>query len=145
MEASDLRIRERSIMNRLPYLMIAAGGTTVLAIARLLEPSKTGIGTHEQLGLPACVFHRLTGCACPSCGLTTSFAYAARFEFWQALLAQPFGLLLFMLTVAVIPVSVIFAYRAVPVDRWMHGRWTNTVLVVMLVLYGVGWVFKLVM
>ncbi len=132
------------MMNRLPYLMIAAGGMSVLAIARLLEPSPTGVGTHEQLGMPACVFHTLTGYPCPSCGLTTSFAYAARFEFWQALLAQPFGLLLFMLTLAVIPVSMVFAYRRVPIEQWMHGRWTNTVLLAMLALYGVGWAFKLV-
>ena len=66
MEARDLRVGERSIMNRLPYLMIAAGGTSVLAIARLLEPAKSGIGTHEQLGLPACVIHTHNGYPCPS-------------------------------------------------------------------------------
>jgi hypothetical protein len=60
-------------------------------IALWLRPSPDGHGTHQQLGLPPCPSVVLFGRLCPGCGLTTSFAAAARFDLPFAIRANPFG------------------------------------------------------
>jgi len=66
----------------------------------MLQPDPRGVGTHEQVGLPPCGFHRLTGLPCPGCGTTTAFAYAVRLRFAHAFMANPFGMLLCTTTAA---------------------------------------------
>lgn len=58
---------------------LAALGVLVFATAAVLDPYDAGgsprsLGTHRQLGLPACAFQALTGTGCPSCGMTTTFS-----------------------------------------------------------------------
>ena len=89
----------------------------VLAIAGWLKPAAIGYGTHTQLGLPPCNFLRVTHLPCPSCGLTTCFAYAVRFQFWKAFLANPFGLLAFFATVAAIPTAIFLLCRQISFRR----------------------------
>jgi hypothetical protein len=58
-----------------------AGGVvllTLLVTAALLRPSKSGMGTHRQLGLPPCSLVMVAGIRCPSCGMTTSWAHLMR-------------------------------------------------------------------
>ena len=55
-------------------LMIGWGLLGLLAVARWLEPAASGMGTHQQLGLPACTTVTLFNVRCPSCGMTTSWA-----------------------------------------------------------------------
>lgn len=117
---------------------------TVLKLASSLHPSASGVGTHQQLGLPACRFLILTGIPCPSCGLTTSFAYAAHLDFWQAFLASPFGLLLFFVVVLAVPASAISLRR-----RWSWQRLTavpgvQTATYVMIAVYLASWIYKIV-
>ena len=85
---------------RLFALGILAANLTVFAIAGWVTPSPTGIGTHRQLGYPACLSPLLTGYPCPTCGMTTSFAHAVRGQFLRAFHAQPAGFALFLLMVA---------------------------------------------
>jgi hypothetical protein len=47
-----------------------------------------------QLGLGACSFRLMTGKPCPSCGMTTAFAWAARGRFGNAWRANPAGSLI---------------------------------------------------
>jgi len=62
-------------------------------VALYLEPSPKGLGTHQQLGIPPCTLHFLTGRPCPSCGLTTSVS-AIFHGYWAlAWRANPFGFL----------------------------------------------------
>ena len=97
-----------------------AGG--VLGVARWLHPAARGYGTHTELLLPPCNFLRLTHLPCPSCGMTTSFAWAARMDFWQAFLANPFGLLLFFGTVALIPACIFWCGGAFRCGRSRRAR-----------------------
>lgn len=53
----------------------AATAITLLIVAGTLEPSRSGMGTHHQLGLPPCSLRMLAGIRCPSCGMTTSWAH----------------------------------------------------------------------
>lgn len=81
---------------RVAYVFYMAVFIAMLVIAFRLTPSSNGVGTHEQLGFPACGFLTLTGWPCPSCGLTTSITHLVHGNFIQAVLVQPFGVFLFV-------------------------------------------------
>jgi hypothetical protein len=119
-----------------------AGATGVLGVARRLKPSPSGYGTHTQLGLPPCWFLRVTHYPCPSCGLTTSFAWAAHFEFWKAFLASPFGLLLFFATIGMIPLSVMLLGRRISYRRITESAAFPRAVYAATGLYLMSWVFK---
>jgi hypothetical protein len=133
-----------SRQDRIGYLMIFLLSVTMLVIARLLQPSSRGVGTHEQLGLPPCPFLYLTGIPCPSCGLTTSFAYAARLEFFSSLIAQPFGLIIFFLTIFAIPLSLFLSRRRITWSELMQARIVNRLIYVAIALYALSWFYKII-
>jgi hypothetical protein len=81
-------------------LVFGGGAGIVIAIAMHLTPSPDGFGTHRQLGLGACTMLQLTGWPCPMCGMTTTFTLFAHLRPIDALLNQPFGLILFPVTLA---------------------------------------------
>ncbi len=101
-------------VTRLLWAALACGALAVLAIARILHPDPSLVGTHVQLGLPPCVFLASTGLPCPTCGLTTSFAHMARLEITMALRAHWLGPLLFALTFLAIPLGVFACMRGLP-------------------------------
>jgi hypothetical protein len=75
-------------------ILLSLGSLAVLGVALSLKPSPRGIGTHLRLGLQPCQFERQTGVPCPTCGMTTSFAYFARGRILASLYVQPMGTLL---------------------------------------------------
>ncbi len=77
--------------DRLLAGVVAMLSWTLLAVAVALTPSESGVGTHEQLGMPPCSAEVLTGYPCPSCGMTTAFAWFVRGDLINALKAQVFG------------------------------------------------------
>lgn len=125
------------------YSILIFIACSILAIARILRPSPNGFGTHEQLGLPPCIFLKLTGLPCPSCGLTTSFTHAAHFHFYQALAVQPFGLLAFGLTVLSIPLLLLFIRRRVAWIDVIYARGTDQVIYLLIVAYLGSWIYKI--
>ena len=68
-------------------LLLAAG----FVVARAVRPSDDGVGTHRQLGLPACGYLVWTGHPCPACGLTTSLSHLVRGEWAASVRTQPVG------------------------------------------------------
>jgi hypothetical protein len=110
---------------------ILVSAAVVLVLAAGLEPDARGHGTHTQLGLPPCGFWLLTGSPCPGCGLTTAFAHAIRGQWALAAGANAFGLLLFVLVCAAIPISLLGALRGWSVDEVLQrlaiGRWALAV------------------
>ena len=66
---------------------------TVLLLARHVTPAANGLGTHQQLNLPACGFYERTGYPCPTCGMTTAFAYMVRGRILRSFIVQPAGAL----------------------------------------------------
>jgi len=97
------------------WLGAGLGAASVLALARTLEASAAGHGTHTQLGLPPCGFYSLTGVPCPACGLTTSFVHLAHGDWVSAALANPVGVPLCLLTFGALPLSVWGLLRGAPV------------------------------
>ncbi len=89
---------ERPVFARATAGLVVVGCVLLFAVASRLEPVPNGIGTHEQLGLPPCGMAMIWGLPCPTCGMTTAFAYAARGQFAAAFHAQPAGLALALAT-----------------------------------------------
>lgn len=85
---------------RLRGLLIMAPCAALLVTAWTLTADKSGIGTHQQLGLNGCSFLTNTGWPCPSCGMTTAFAASVRADWTSAFVAQPFGPVLVMVVAA---------------------------------------------
>ena len=85
-----------SRLARCGLVLAALGLTTVIGTARWLKPDPRGFGTHQQLGLPACGFAERMGMQCPTCGMTTSFAWMSRGRFDRAWSANPAGSVLFV-------------------------------------------------
>lgn len=129
--------------DRFRYLALIALSSLTLLLARWLRPAPRGVGTHEQLGLPPCLFLHFTGFPCPSCGLTTSFAHAARLHFYQSFITQPFGLIAFCLTLLSIPLALYLIHRRIAWSGLMHARSVNVLLYILLALYVLGWIYKL--
>jgi hypothetical protein len=84
-----------------------------LGTARCLEPNSSGLGTHQQLGLPPCSMQLLFGIRCPGCGMTTSWAYFARGELRASAEANLAGFLLaiYVLWIAFLGIRLILLGR----------------------------------
>ena len=134
---------EYSTRDRAQYIALLSVSGVVLTIARALSPSPNGWGTHQQLGLPPCFFHQITGIPCPTCGMTTSFAHTVRLHFYDAFLAQPFGLLACLITMALIPLSLLMMRRRVPWLKVLTMRGSNAVMFVLVALFLLAWVYKI--
>lgn len=86
--------------NRLVGAALVASTGPVLALAMWLDPDPAGVGTHRQLGLGGCTVLTLTGWPCPMCGMTTTFTHMAHADPIGAVVTQPFGVVLFLVTLA---------------------------------------------
>ncbi|MCA9536181.1 MAG: DUF2752 domain-containing protein [Myxococcales bacterium] len=119
--------RGGSWFSRLGWLFLFAAPLAVVITATRLTPDTSGMGTHQQLGLPPCGFLVVTGIPCPGCGLTTSFAHMVRLQFTGAAHANPFGVMLFLVTFFTIPIAAHGLYRGTPVldtlERLHAEKW----------------------
>ena len=79
---------------RLGAALLAGACLGVLIIAAWLHADSSGHGTHTQLGLSECAWAEYFDAPCATCGMTTSFAYAADGRWMTSLAAQPFGTVL---------------------------------------------------
>jgi hypothetical protein len=108
-------------------LLLATFGLTLIALiatARTLKPDPRGYGTHEQLRLATCGFTRLTGWRCPTCGMTTSWAHAARGDFRSAVAASGGGTAL----LALVAPAACWAVASAVGGRMIGGRPSGSVL-----------------
>jgi hypothetical protein len=99
----------------------------LLVMARTLTPDSRGYGTHEQLGLAACGFARLTGVKCPTCGATTAWAHTVRGELPAALAANVGGTVLCGLAM----IGTLWAFVSAATGRWLIGRPTAKGLLIL--------------
>jgi hypothetical protein len=83
----------------------------VFAVSLYLVPDRRGYGTHTQLGLPPCASKALLKISCPSCGMTTSFAWMSRGGVPQAFQANSFGPVLYSTVLAWWVLLVTFLIR----------------------------------
>jgi Protein of unknown function (DUF2752) len=97
--SASVRLGRRA---RCLLVLAAVGLAGLLVLARILVPDPRGYGTHTQLGLRPCAFLTVTGRLCPTCGMTTSFAWIVRGKVVRSWQANPAGCLLAFLTLPLI-------------------------------------------
>lgn len=116
-----------SALDRVVWAMLFAIASGTLWAARAITPAASGIGTHEQLGLPPCGVYAFFSLPCPACGLTTAFAHLAHLDIQASLRVHPLGLPLFLLTLLALPLSAWAWLVRVPigfvVDAFEADRW----------------------
>lgn len=106
---------------RLLAAIVLATILTPLGIARCLSPAPTGLGTHQQLGLPPCSMRVLFDMRCPACGMTTSWSYWTRGQWWASMKANTGGACLAFLVavVALMAARVVWTGRP-PLPKTTH-------------------------
>ena len=119
--SSPVATRQRAHLSTRERLVVAAlslCAITLLSVAAWLQPASVGMGTHTQLGIPACSWPATVGLPCPSCGMTTAFALAADGRFFDSFRAQPMG---FMLALATAVFAVVSSYAALTGSRMLSA------------------------
>lgn len=114
-----------------------------LALAIYLHPDPHGHSTHTQLGLPECGLMRTFNIPCPNCGMTTAFAYGVRGQWLRACDAQPAGFLVFIGTIAAIPLafSVLFTGKVWRIN-WYRIKPSRAIAVAVVLLLA-AWAYKI--
>ena len=95
---------------------------SLIAAAAWVDPDPRGYGTHRQFGLPPCASRWIWGGPCPTCGMTTAWAWLVRGEFGRAAAANPGGVVWFAAAMAGW-LAVLFG----PVPRRVWWAWIAAV------------------
>jgi hypothetical protein len=125
-------------------IVSALGLAGVLGTARLLEPDPRGFGTHTQLGLAPCAFAQITGRPCPTCGMTTAFAWFARGRFDLSWRANAAGSVLAPACVSLIPWLLAGAARGRPLGSRSLERPLTGLVVAIVALSLLSWTIRLI-
>ena len=94
---------------------------------------------HFGLPLPRCVFHTVTGCACPTCGITRCVRFALGGKFGAALAINPLGfgtlgvMALFDAYAATVLALRLPRLRAEALPAWVRKCIRRSVIVTLLV------------
>jgi hypothetical protein len=111
-----LSVRRRLGWRTRGVLLVAAAGLAgLLGLAWTLVPDPRGFGTHLQLGLRPCAFASATGQLCPTCGMTTAFAWFTRGRVDRSWRANPAGCLFALFSIPLMVWLVACAVRDEPV------------------------------
>lgn len=129
--------------DRLVNCAVVLGAAGLVTVSALVTPSPTGMGTHEKLGLPPCMFLKWTHVPCFSCGMTTSWAWMAHGHPWLSFKTQPMGMLLFIATVLAGLASIVYLFRGGTVERRLSGHGTRLTIAFWTGLLG-AWAYKIV-
>lgn len=126
--------------------VIFSGCLGVWAVAWWLSPAGSGLGTHQQLGLPPCALLQTVGIPCPTCGMTTAFSYTVRGRLLQALRAQPFA---FVLALGTLLLAGMSADALIAAKRWQINWYRlypikGRVMAAIILLFLLAWIFKVV-
>lgn len=122
---------------------IAVACLIPLVIAAGLQPSAAGFATHTQLGLQECAFLHQTGLPCPSCGMTTSWAWFVRGNVIASLYVQPMGTVLAIITFAAVWIGLYVAITGRPVYRLLRLLPGRYYFVPLLSFAIVAWAWKI--
>jgi hypothetical protein len=147
-EESEIELRmpvktERA--RRMSALGVGVVATMLLCIALLLKPSAEGIGTHQQLGLPACGWVAAADIPCPTCGMTTAWSHTVRGQLPSAFMAQPLGMLLAFTAFFTAIGGFITASTGYSFQALLYRFSPTKVIIVIATLIILSWVFKILL
>lgn len=123
--------------------IIALACLTPLIIATRLAPSHTGIDTHRGLGLPTCSFLDRTGLPCPTCGMTTSFAWFVRGNLLASFYVQPMGFIVAALCAMTFWVGLYIGLTGKPVHQLLTSLPIRYHLLPLMAITVAGWAWKI--
>jgi len=134
----------RPVWPRTLAALCCLGLFALLVTASVLRASPSGLGTHQQLGLPPCGFLTVTGIPCATCGMTTAFSHAANGRLIQAFRIQPAGAMLSVAAAAICLVTGYAAVAGVNLAPMLRAAWTPRFVTIIVILLLLGWGFKIV-
>lgn len=116
---------------------------SLMLLARTMQPSETGLGTHEQLGLPQCSVRLLFGIRCPTCGMTTSWAYLFQGSLWRSLQANCGGTLLAITAIVAAPACLMIGWTGRTTRFGWLSQFSLIGMILGLVAALLEWIFRL--
>jgi len=129
---------------RIVGAVLALGCFGVLGIAAALSAEAEGHGTHQQLGMPPCMWAERFDIPCATCGMTTSFAHAADGDLVGSFINQPMGAVLAVLTACVFWGASHVAFTGSRLGE-MAGRLVGgKLLIIGGILMVLAWVYKII-
>lgn len=138
-------MREESLtwFGRLLALALSALCLAILVTAVVVQPSPRGIGSHEKLGLAPCAWVVRYDLPCPSCGMTTSFAWFVRGNWVASFYVQPFGFALAFAAAMTFWAALYIGLNGKPVGRLLRLLPGKYIWVAVMVLAIGGWGWKM--
>ena len=128
---------------RLLVAGLAMGLLSMLAVAAVLTPSPTGLGTHQQLGLPPCSTRWLFGIRCPGCGMTTSWAWMMKGNGWRSFQSNAGGAIFCILAIWAAPIAAYVAWLGKGTRSAWFSRYGLMALVLALIVTIVDWIYRI--
>ena len=141
--AGEARVERLGFPGRLIALGVAAACLSVLTLASRLQPNRDGVGSHRALGLAGCQFLDSTGLSCPSCGMTTSFAWFAHGNLVASVYVQPMGAALAIVAAGCVWGGLYVALTGRPVYRLLRLLPGRYYLLPLLALAVLAWGWKI--
>ncbi len=140
--AMKRRVPLASPGTRLIALGVAVGCLAVLITAASLTPSPTGVASHKGLGLQSCALLERSSIPCPSCGMTTSFAWFARGNIVASFYVQPMGTLLALAAAGCVWAGAYIAISGRPIHRLLTILPAGRLLIYVLGFFIAAWGWK---
>jgi len=128
---------------RLFALSLSLGCLSVLIIASKLEPSRTGVGSHREMGLQGCQLLIRSGVPCPSCGMTTSFTGFVRGNLVASAYVQPMGMLIALSAACCVWIGAYIAITGRPIHRLLLQLPARAWLIGLLSFAIAAWAWKI--
>lgn len=128
---------------RLVASLLFACSMGVLLLAFWMHPSSGGVGTHQQLGLPACGLLESTGVPCATCGMTTSFSLAAHGRLIASFINQPGGAVLAIVTAMVAVASGFTLITGFSLWVMVSGLLRPSFFILVGVFFALAWLYKI--
>jgi len=132
-----------SIGGRVLAAAIAVSCLAVLITAARLQPSRSGLATHTAMGFDECQFLKRSNLPCPSCGMTTSFAWYARGNALASLYVQPMGFALALLATVCVWAGAYIAFTGKPAHRLMRLIPSRYYLLPIMLFAALAWGWKM--
>jgi len=122
---------------------LALATLAVLITAAWLTPDPSGHATHTKLGMQRCLWVVSFDQPCPTCGMTTSFSHAGEGSWTTAILTQPMGALLALLTTMIFWGATHQAVTGSRIGSVVQAVLRPSVVIGMFILAAAAWIYKI--